>query len=85
MIDSYRCFSDYHVMFADSLPYRQLVMYIQRYSWWKEENFEKIISLKMFSAMIVAKKFSVKNDLIYLVVNFESHWWVFLGITLPLK
>ena len=32
MTDSYGCFSANHVVLADGLPYRQLFMYIQRYS-----------------------------------------------------
>ena len=32
MADSYTCFSVFHVALADGLPYRQLLMYIQRYS-----------------------------------------------------
>ena len=32
MTDSYGYFSAYHVAFADSLPYRQFFVYIQRYS-----------------------------------------------------
>ena len=32
MADSYDCFSAYNVALADGLPYRQLFLYIQRYS-----------------------------------------------------
>ena len=32
MTDSYGCFSTYHVALADALSYRQLFMYIHRYS-----------------------------------------------------
>ena len=41
MTDSYICFSTYHVALAHGLPYRQVFMYIQRYSQSIEENFEK--------------------------------------------
>ena len=37
----YGCFSAYDVAIADGLPYGQLFMYIQRYSHWIEQNFEK--------------------------------------------
>ena len=32
MTDSYGYFSTYHDAFADSLPYRKLFVYIQRYN-----------------------------------------------------
>ena len=41
MTDSDGGFSSYQSVPADDPSYRQLFMYIQRYSWWLKENFEK--------------------------------------------
>ena len=58
--DSYGCFSAYHVAFADSLTYRQLVLYIRNYSQWIDENFENIIRLEILRAVSVTKSSQLK-------------------------
>ena len=64
MTDSYGCFWAYDVALADGLPYRQLFTYIQRYTQWIEQNFEKEHMFRNASCIAIYWKFSVKNNLI---------------------
>ena len=85
MIDSYGCFSAYHLVLVDGLSYQQLFMYIQRHPYWIEEDFAKEHMFRNASWIVSYQKFPVKNNLIYLVVNFVRCWWIFYDIAYSLK
>ena len=85
MTDSYGCFSAYHLVLVDGLSYQQLFMYIQRHPYWIGEDFAKEHMFRNASWIVSYQKFPVKNNLIYLVVNFVRCWWIFYDIAYSLK